>query len=55
MGNSNPSHSHTMSNIPLTRTAEEKDLGVIMDNELKFHKHTSYAVKKAANMHAWTI
>ena len=41
MGNSNPSHSYTMSNIPLTRTAEEKDLGVIMDNKLKFHKHTA--------------
>ena len=37
MGNSNPSHCYTMSNIPLTKTAEEKDLGVIMDNELKFH------------------
>ena len=50
MGNSNPSHSYTMSNVPLTTTAEEKDLGVIMDNELKFHKHTAYAVKKASKM-----
>ena len=39
-----------MSNIPPTKTAEEKDLGVIMDNELKFHKHTAYAVKKASKM-----
>ena len=50
MGNSNPSHSYTMSNVPLTTTAEEKDLGVIMENELKFHKHAAYAVKKASNM-----
>ena len=50
MGNSNPSHCYIMSNIPLTMTAEEKDLGVIMDNELKFHKHTAYAVKKASKM-----
>ena len=50
MGNSNPSHCYTMSNIPLTKTTEEKDLGVIMDNELKFHKHTAYAVKKASKM-----
>ena len=26
---------------------EEKDLGVIIDNQLKFHTHTSAAVKKA--------
>ena len=50
MGNSNPSHCYTMSNIPLTKTAEEKDLGVNMDNELKFHKHSAYAVKKASKM-----
>ena len=50
MGNSNSSHSYTMSNIPLTRTAEEKDLGVIMDNVLTFHKHTAYSIKKASKM-----
>ena len=32
MGNSNPSHSYTMSNIPLTRTAEEKDLGMALND-----------------------
>ena len=50
MGNSNPSHSYTMTNVSLTIIAEKKDLGVIMDNELKFHKHTAYAVKKASKM-----
>ena len=50
MGNSNPSQGYTMSNIPITRTAEEKDLDVIMDNELKFQKHTTYAVKKSSKM-----
>ena len=50
MGNSNPIHSYTMSNVPLTTTAEEKDLGVIMDTELKLHKHTAYALKKASKM-----
>ena len=39
-----------MSNVPLTTTAEEKDLGVIMDNELKFHKHIAYAVKKVSKI-----
>ena len=50
MGNFNPSHSYIMRNVPLTNTAEENDLGVIMDNELKYHKHTAYAVKKASKM-----
>ena len=49
MGNSNPSHIYTMSNVLLTRTSE-KDLGVIMDNEMKLHTHTAYAIKKASMM-----
>ena len=31
----------------LENVKEEKDLGVIIDNQLKFHTHTSAAVKKA--------
>ena len=50
MGNSNPSHRYTMCNVPLTSTAEEKDLGVIMDNKLKFHKHIAYTAKKNSKM-----
>ena len=48
MGNSNPNHYYTMNNVPLTTTAEEKDQGVIMDNELKFHKNTAYILFIAA-------
>ena len=33
--------------IMLENVKEEKDLGVIIDNQLKFHTHTSAAVKKA--------
>ena len=55
MGNSNPNHCYTMSNIPLTRTAEEKDLGVIMDNELNFHKHTYSICGQESLQDAWTI
>ena len=51
MGNSNPSHSCTMSDVTLTIIAEKKDLGVIMDHKLKLRKHTAYyAVKKASMM-----
>ena len=39
-----------MNNVPLTKTADEKDPGVIMDNTLKFHMHTAYAVKKSSKM-----
>ena len=31
----------------LENVKEEKDLGVIIDNRLKFHTHTSAAIKKA--------
>ena len=31
----------------LENVNEEKDLGVIIDNRLKFHTHTSAAIKKA--------
>ena len=30
----------------LEQVTEEKDLGVIIDNELKFHKHTVATIKK---------
>ena len=30
----------------LEQVTEEKDLGVIIDNELKFHKHTAATTKK---------
>ena len=50
IGNFNICHIYTMSNVPLTITAEEKDLGVIMDIELIFPKHTAYMVKKASKM-----
>ena len=36
-----------MNGEKLEKVDEEKDLGVIVDNELKFHKHTAAAVKKA--------
>ena len=47
IGSSNPCHQYTMNGKKLGKVDEEKDLGVIIDSELKFHKQTAAAVKKA--------
>ena len=39
-----------MEGIELKQVTEERDLGVIMDQELKFHHQTAAAVKKANRM-----
>ena len=36
-----------MNGYTLEQVTEEKDLGIIIDKELKFHKHTAMAIKKA--------
>ena len=36
-----------MKNRILVTTSEEKDLGIIVDDSLKFHRHTAAAVRKA--------
>ena len=36
-----------MNGYTLEQVTEEKDLGIIIDNELKFHKHTAMDIKKA--------
>ena len=47
IGNCNPYKRYKMKGKKLEHINEEKDLGVIIDNELKFHKQTAAAVKKA--------
>ena len=39
-----------MGNSKLENTTMEKDLGVIMDGELKFHNHVAQAAKKASGV-----
>ena len=46
-GNHNPQQSYVLNNHTLESTRNEKDLGVIIDGELKYHVHTSHATKKA--------
>ena len=36
-----------MNGKQLEQVNDEKDLGVLIDDELKFHKHTAAAIKKA--------
>ena len=43
----NPKFTYAMNNHFLETTNEEKDLGVIVDDSLKFHRHTAAAVKNA--------
>jgi len=40
-------YSYHMNNQPLPTVCQEKDLGVLLDNELKFHQHTASIVVKA--------
>ena len=46
-GANNTLHEYTMGGNILEQVKEEKDLGVLIDAELKFHKQTAAAVKKA--------
>ena len=39
-----------MNSVTLMTDTSEKDLGVTIDNELKFHRHISNAVNKASRM-----
>ena len=46
-GRGNPRQTYKMNGHTLEATTQEKDLGVIIDDTLKFHVHTAAAVKKA--------
>ena len=47
LGYNNPKEKYEMGGVPLTVTDAEKDLGVTIDEELKFHVHTNLVVNKA--------
>lgn len=46
-GRNNPQHVYTMNNIDLQEVNEEKDLGIIFQNDLKFSQHISGKINKA--------
>ena len=45
-GRGNPKHTYEMNGHMLESASQEKDLGVIIDDMLKFHVHTAAAAKK---------
>ena len=47
IGTKNEHHIYNMSKKCLEQVKQEKDLGIIIDDELKFHKQTAAAIKKA--------
>ena len=50
LGNQNPNHIYTMDGINLTTSKEEKDLGVLVDDQLGFDSHIRSIVKRANRM-----
>ena len=50
IGQNNPGHTYTMGEVDLIVTAEERDLGVLVDNRLEFDKHIKEIVNKANRM-----
>ena len=49
-GHGNPKRTYSLDNHELESVESEKDLGVMVDNKLKFHVQTAYATKKANQM-----
>ena len=50
LGSTNPCYEYSMRNTSLEAITEEKDLGVTIDRDLKFHMHVSKVVDKASKM-----
>lgn len=47
IGVSNPEHEYTIAGQRLEKTTEERDLGLLVDNNMMFHAHAASAVAKA--------
>ncbi len=47
LGSKNSNAEYMMDGTILESVTEEKDLGVLIDDELKFHKYSSAAISKA--------
>ena len=50
IGSNNPEHAYTLKGAPVEAVAEERDLRVIIDRQLKFHRQTAAAISKASQM-----
>ncbi|KAK3864510.1 hypothetical protein Pcinc_029815 [Petrolisthes cinctipes] len=47
LGHGNESHQYVMNGVNLEASEHEKDLGVMVDDKLRFHLHTAQVVAKA--------
>jgi len=50
LGSTNPFYEYSMRNTSLEAITEEKDLGVTIDRDPKFHMHVYKAMNKASRM-----
>ena len=50
IGHSNPKHTYTMDGSELSTSTAERDLGVLIDDKLRFDKHIKAIVGKANRM-----
>ena len=46
IGQTNPHNKYTIAGIDLVESDQERDLGIIVDNKLKFHIQTAHIVNK---------
>jgi len=50
LGKANCNHIYTMAGYDIKQISEEKDLGIIIHNELKFHQNVAVTVSKARKL-----
>ena len=50
IGQTNPHNRYTIAGIDLDESDQERDLGIIVDNKLKFHIQTAHIVNKGFNI-----
>ena len=50
IGKQNPGLAYKLDGEPMQEVREEKDLNILIDNKLKFHKQTAAAISKASQM-----
>ena len=50
LGRQNAEHSYLLDGASIQEVREERDLGVVVDDELKFHQHMAAAIAKASQM-----
>ena len=50
IGRTNPKHVYSMAGCSIEQTVEERDLGMLINDQLKFHDHVSMVIGKARRL-----